>query len=367
MAALASLSLRELPAAPDDPSNAWQASESAAALGRQLFFDARFSRDQAVACASCHDPARQFQDGKPVGEGQGAGSRRSMPIVAAGYGPWLFWDGRKDSLWSQALGPLEDPDEHGGNRLGYTRLMQAHYQQSYVDVFGPLPDLSRLPQDASPLGTPAERAAWQMMSNADRDAVSRVFANMGKAIAAYERTLHHEPSRLDRYIEGAGTLTPRQMRGMRLFLGKGQCVSCHNGPLLTDQQFHNTGVPPRDASRPDAGRSHAVAKVRADEFNCLGRYSDARAEQCQELRFLEEDDQMEGAFRTPSLRGVASRAPYMHAGQFASLKAVVRHYVEAPRAALGRSELRRIHGEGRAPIRLSAAERRDLVAFLQAL
>jgi cytochrome c peroxidase len=367
LAVLASLRLSELPAAPDDPSNAWQASRAAAELGRQLFFDRRFSRNQAVACASCHDPARQFQDDKPVGEGVGVGARRSMPVVAAGFGPWLFWDGRKDSLWSQALGPLEDPLEHGGNRLRYARLMQSHYRQDYVDVFGPLPDLEHLPEDASPRGTPSEQVAWQSLDPVTRDAVSRVFANMGKAIAAYERTLHHEPSPLDRYIDGGGTLTPQQLRGLRLFIGKGQCVSCHNGPLLTDNGFHNTGVPPRDAMRPDAGRALAIAKVREDEFNCLGNFSDAKPGQCQELRFLADDEQTVGAFRTPSLRGVAARSPYMHAGQFKSLEEVVRHYVEAPRAIIGRSELRSEHREGRAPIRLSAREQQDLVAFLNAL
>jgi cytochrome c peroxidase len=205
------------------------------------------------------------------------------------------------------------------------------------------------------------------MSAADQDAVSRVFANMGKALAAYERTLHHEPSRLDRYILGTGTLTPAQKRGLRLFIGKGQCVSCHSGPLLSDQQFHNTGVPPRGAGLPDAGRALAVAKVREDEFNCVGRFSDASPGQCQELRFLAEDESLTGAFRTPGLRGVATRPPYMHAGQFGTLEQVVRHYVDAPRAILGQSELRRIPGVGRDPIRLSTAEQKDLVAFLQAL
>lgn len=384
VAVLASLRLSELPALPDDASNAVQRSTAAALLGRQLFFDKRFSGNQAVACASCHDPEHQFQDGRPVGEGVGVGSRRTMSLVAAGYGPWLFWDGRKDSLWSQALGPLEDPLEHGGNRLQYARRMQTYYRRSYVELFGSLPDLANLPDDASPNGTAAEQVAWQHMTPDLRDAVSRVFANMGKAIAAYERTLQHTPSRLDRYIEDTlhgerhdvSILTRREVRGLRLFIGKGQCVSCHNGPLFTDQQFHNTGVPPRDMSRPDEGRSLAVTKLRADEFNCLGRYSDAGPAQCQELRFLAEDKHMEGAFRTAGLRNVASRPPYMHAGQLVSLEEVVRHYVEAPTAIAGRSELSpghhgSVHSRGgvenRSPIRLSASEQQDLVAFLRIL
>lgn len=383
LAVLASLRLSELPVAAADPSNAVQASTAAAALGKKLFFDARFSRNQAVACASCHDPAKQFQDGKPVGEGLGMGSRRSMPVVGAGHSPWLFWDGRKDSLWSQALGPLEDPLEHGGNRLRYARLLRTHYREDYSALFGSLPDLDNLPTDASPAGTIEEQTAWAHMTPAQRNAVSRVFANMGKAIAAYEHTLQYEPSRLDRYIEtvlsgnerSSVTVTAQEVRGLRLFIGKGQCVSCHNGPLLTDQQFHNTGVPERSVHRIDHGRADAVAKLRSDEFNCLGPYSDARPEQCQELRFLAEDSLFEGAFRTPGLRGVATRPPYMHAGQFVSLEEVVRHYVEAPRSTVGRSELSPSRhpavGEARMkhrlPIRLSSAEQQDLVAFLRTL
>ena len=104
---------------------------------------------------------------------------------------------------------------------------------------------------------------------------------------------------------------------MCMFIGKGQCVSCHNGPLFTDQHFHNTAVPPRDPANPDRGRAAAAAKVQKDEFNCLGRFSDAASAQCQELRFMVSADRvLEGAFKTPSLRGVSSRPPYTHAGQF---------------------------------------------------
>lgn len=387
LSVLASLQLSQLPPAPKDPSNAYESSPAAIALGRQLFSDADLSRNQAVSCASCHDPNRQFQDGRAVGQGVGTGSRRSMPIVAAGYGRWLFWDGRKDSLWSQALGPLEDAVEHGGNRTRYARRIQAHYRQAYQDLYGALPDLNRLPMDASPLGTDAEKAAWQSMGEADRDNVSRIFANMGKAIAAFEKSLRHGESRLDRYLDetvngksaSRSSLDRRQVNGLRLFIGKGQCVSCHSGPLLTDQHFHNTGVPQRDANAPDRGRAAALAKVRQDEFNCLGRYSDAKPGQCEELRFMvRQDPGLEGAFKTPGLREVALRPPYMHSGQLAALEEVVKHYVTAPHATVGHSELTHTHPNApgaaassghaeRQPITLSPEEQADLVAFLRAL
>jgi cytochrome c peroxidase len=120
-----------------------------------------------------------------------------------------------------------------------------------------------------------------------------VFANLGKAIAAYERTIVHGPSRRDAYTSAtlrgdpaARLSSAAQKRGLRLFIGKGDCISCHNGALLSDQHFHNTGVAPRDPAHPDAGRAAAIAKLLADEFNCLGRFSDAGPGQCQEREFI---------------------------------------------------------------------------------
>ncbi len=383
LAVLASLSLKRLPPVPADASNAAERLPAAIEFGRRLFADARFSSNGAVSCASCHDPQKQFQDGLPVGRGVGTGSRRAMPIVGAGYSPWLFWDGRKDSLWAQALGPLEDAVEHGGNRTRYAQLIASNYRREYEAIFGTMPKLEGLPRDAGPNGDAAVQAAWASLDARRREDVSRVFANMGKAIAAYEKSLQHAPSRLDRYVDAvvtgraadAGALRPDEIRGLRLYIGKGQCVTCHNGPLFTDQQFHNTGVPPRDSARPDRGRADATAKVRRDEFNCLGPFSDAQPKQCQELRFMVDDDaSLLGAFKTPGLRGVAQRAPYMHAGQIATLEQVVSHYVVAPHAAVGHSELTHRHAGGgapkhdeRAPIELSDSEVADLVSFLGTL
>jgi cytochrome c peroxidase len=377
-AVLASMSLDKLPALPPDPSNAVADNPQAAALGQRLFGDTRLSRNGAVSCATCHAPARQFQDDLPVGKGVGTGKRRTMPIAGTAHSTWFFWDGRKDSQWSQALGPLEDAVEHGGNRVRFARVLAAHYQRAYASLFGPLPDLQGLPADAGPLGTADEKKAWQNMTEQQRDQVNRIFANLGKAIAAYERTVSYGDSRFDRYVDavlkgdrvGQQVLRPEEVDGLRLFIGKAQCSTCHNGPLFSDQAFHNTGVPPRDSARPDRGRAPATAKVQADEFNCLGKYSDASPQACQELRFMATDDPgMEGAFKTPSLRNVHLRSPYMHAGQFATLEEVVAHYVRAPAAAAGHSELAH-GGKGhveRQPIRLTEQEGKNLVAFLRTL
>jgi cytochrome c peroxidase len=367
-AVLSSLQLARLPAPSPDPSNAVERLPAAAALGKRLFFDKRLSANQQVACASCHQPERQFQDGRALAQGVGTGIRRTMPIADSGRQTWFFWDGRKDSLWSQALGPLEDPNEHGGNRLAYARLMSQHYRSEYEGLFRAMPALDGLPDNAGPNGTPAERAAWQQLSAAQQTEVSRIFANMGKAIAAYESSLLHGAARLDLYIDGMlrgdaaadGMLTSSEKRGLRLFIGKAQCVTCHSGPLLTDKYFHNTGVAPHDQQRPESGRAAAAAQVLKDQFNCLGPFSDAAPRDCRELQFMASDDpHMAGAFKTPSLRNVALRAPYMHAGQLGTLNDVVRHYAAAPRAATGENERR--------PMTLTEQEIADLAGFLSTL
>lgn len=377
-AVLSTMHLRQLPSPSPDPSNAVADVPAAAAFGKRLFSDARLSRNGAVSCATCHVPERQFQDGLAVGRGIGDGRRRTMPVAATAHSPFLFWDGRKDSQWSQALGPLEDGVEHGGNRLQLARVALAHYRREYESLFGRPPELPSWPADASPLGSEREKQAWSSLAPAQRDAINRVFANLGKAIAAYERTVAYGESRFDRYVEavlagdreGRRMLSAQEIKGLRLFLGKAQCATCHNGPLLTDQAFHNTGVPPGARRLPDPGRAAATAGVLADEFNCLGRYSDAPPEHCRELRFMAAGGpDLAGAFKTPGLRNVALRAPYMHGGQLATLDAVMAHYMRSPAAAVGHSELSAEEGghAGHLRIRLTETEAGDVVAFLGSL
>jgi cytochrome c peroxidase len=375
--ALASMRLKEAGERPTDASNAYEQRADAALFGRALFNDTRLSSNGQVACATCHASNNQFQDGTQFGKGVGTGKRRTMPVMGAAHSPFLFWDGRKDSAWSQALGPMEDAAEHGGNRARLVATVLAHYKEQYQKSFGPAPELGVLP-DASPNGTDAQRAAWSELAPDKRESINRVFANMGKAIAAYERQVSYGESRFDKYAQatvagdahGQDVFTPQEVRGLRAFLTKGQCATCHNGPLLTDHAFHNTGVPPGDAAHPDPGRAEGVKKLLKDEFNCLGRYSDAKPEQCGELQFLSTNDASQlGAFRTPSLRNVADRPPYMHAGQFATLEQVVQHYSASPKAATGHSELARPgekHAE-RQPIQLSAQDIADITAFLRTL
>ncbi|HVY51509.1 MAG TPA: cytochrome c peroxidase [Devosia sp.] len=363
-----SLSLASLPALRPDPSNRVSDDPAAAALGKALFFDTRLSANGAISCASCHKPDRQFQDDLPVGHGMAEGTRRTMPIAGSAYFPFLFWDGRKDSQWSQALGPLENPLEHGADRTMVVRLVAQAYGPQYEALFGPAPSLAGLPEHAMPGGTGPLAAAWNAMSADQQQAIDRAYSNIGKSIAAFERTIEPQPTRFDAYAAALAAgdeqraeslLTEAERNGLKLFIGKANCVSCHNGPLFTDNAFHNLGLPGTTPAS-DSGRSSAVATLKADPFNCLGPFSDAKPEACAELKFMDtKSAQLAGAFRSPSLRGVGQRAPFTHAGQFATLHAVLAHYNAAPPAPFGRSELK--------PLGLTDKELADIEAFLRTL
>ncbi|MDF1501403.1 cytochrome c peroxidase [Roseisolibacter sp. H3M3-2] len=367
---LRSLSLAALGPLPPDPSNRVADDTAAAALGHRLFFDPRLSGNGRVSCALCHVPGRVFQDGAPLSAGVGTTTRRTQPIAGTAYTPWQFWDGRADSQWAQALGPLESAVEHGTTRTQVVLAVAEHHRRAYVAAFGPLPDLDGLPERAGPVPNPTWRAEWGRIPAARQEEVTRVYVNVGKAIAAYERRIGYAPTRFDRYVEAelagrphtaASAFSADEEAGLRTFVGKGRCVTCHVGPRLTDDGFHNTGVPPSpDVPAPDSGRATGARDVLAAEFNCRSRWSDVRPEECAALRgTVAGGEALVRAFKTPSLRGVPHRAPYMHAGQLARLEDVVAHYDRAPAAPAGRSELR--------PLGLSAAERRQLVAFLRTL
>jgi cytochrome c peroxidase len=369
LASLRSLWIGSLPPLPPDPSNKYADHPQAAAFGQKLFFDTRFSSNGQVACVTCHLPDQLFQDGTPLAHGVGSTSRRTMTITGTAYSPWLFWDGRKDSQWAQALGPMESAVEHGGNRTLYAHLIAENYADEYTALFGPLPDISSLPRNAGPVDDPEAAANWEAMSPDDKEAVTRVYVNMGKSIAAYERHLLPGESRFDRYVEAVlkndyrtadEIFTPEEVAGLKLFIGRAHCTNCHNGPLFTNNDFHNTGIPAAQGLPEDLGRSKGAAQVVNDEFNCLSKYSDAQPDQCAELNFLvADDDHLIRQFKPPSLRNIAEREPYMHAGQFATLEEVLNHYNTAPAAPSGHSELE--------PLHLSQKQIEQIIAFLKTL
>lgn len=374
LAMLRSLSIDSLPPLPPDPSNAVADDPAAQHLGHKLFFDVRMSGTGAVSCATCHQPARRFTDALPKGRGIGLSGRNTRSIVGAAYSPWLYWDGRKDSLWSQALSPLEDPAEHGGNRMQYVRLISAdnEYRKAFEALFGPLPDFSdtsRFPRAAAPLDDPELRTAWMAMTPADRALVNTAFANIGKVIEAYERLILPGPSRFDAYVralsEGdarsaATLMSNEEILGLQLFIGEARCTQCHNGPLLTNNEFHNTGLLNFPGDPPDRGRIDGVRKVQKDPFNCLGSYSDDPAHNCPELVYARTGPELIGATRTPSLRNLGGTAPYGRKGQQPTLADVLENYNEAPLAIIG-------HNEAETPLKMSRRELGWLEAFLNSL
>jgi cytochrome c peroxidase len=363
---LRALWIGSLPPPPADPSNRYADDPAAASLGESFFFDARFSVNGQVSCSSCHQPELAFTDGLARGRGIGETPRSTMSVLGAAYAPFLFWDGRKDSLWAQALGPLESSVEHGGTRAQYAHVVADAYAREYEQLFGALPNLSGVPRRAGPIADREAALAWNALGSAGRDDVTRVFVNIGKAIAAYERRIDFGASRFDKYVgavttgqSGQSILTEDEIAGLRLFIGRANCTQCHNGPLFTSNEFHNTGVRPRPELAIDHGRLTGATSVLRDEFNCRSRWSDGR-ERCSELEFIVTGEHtLERAYKVPSLRNVAERAPFMHAGQFASLADVLDHYNRAPVAPTGHSELR--------PLRLNALELRQLEAFLRTL
>jgi cytochrome c peroxidase len=265
-------------------------------LGRRLFFDTRLSRDGSMSCATCHDPAKRFSDGRAVATGRNpVRLKRNTPALLnlESRAPY-FWDGRAATLEEQALMPLTDPNEMARELSSLERQLAAdpEYAALFQQAFGSL-------------------------------GVTRV--TLARALAAYERTLTSTGSRYDRYLAGdTAALSEEEVRGLRVFTGKGECTTCHDGPLLTDNGFHNIGVAGSDPGRVEAGPSPRAT------------------------------------FKTPSLRDVARTAPYFHNGSATTLEEVIEHYARGgdPRAKGARD----IH-----PLHLSTSEKRELAAFLRSL
>ena len=238
------------------------------ALGSRLFLDPILSSDRSVSCASCHDPERSFTDARPkaVGVFGQVGPRRVPKLLNRGYGRSFFWDGRIPTLEEQVLQPVINTLEMDLDLDEAVRRLAAEpsYSQAFREIFGRKPH---------------------------RD-------DLARALASYVRTVLSGDSRYDRYVAGeAGALNEVERLGLEVFRGKGNCVTCHLGPNLTDERFHNTGVAFKDGRFDDEGR-----------FDVTGRARDR------------------GAFKTPTLRNVAETAPYMHDGSLETLKEVIEDY-----------------------------------------
>ena len=334
---------------PHDHSNAVADNLDAAKFGQAIFFDPTFSRNRQVSCATCHQPERYFTDGKMQSQGLSKVSRNAPSLIGVVYNQWYYWDGRRDSLWAQALAPFEAMQEMGLTRIEVLQVIAKtpKYYEAYNKLFGTLPEWIILNKTqlnpASPIGGEVEKATWKTIPPRDKRTINTAFANIGKTIAAYERKLLPAPALFDRYVEllvnqgkdkAQKVFTPRQLAGMKLFVsGKSQCLTCHNGPLLSNQSFHNIGTGSSEENIQDMGRVLGIQAVLLDQFNCQGRYNDASRRSCEKLKYINRQEigaLMNGAFKVPSLRNLSHTAPYMHDGRFTTILEVLKHYQNPP-------------------------------------
>ena len=371
LAVMQSLTLSQL-AAPKDPSNRYSGNAAAAELGRKLFFDKDMSATATVACATCHDPKLAFTDGRARSFGTAEVARNAPTLIGVAHNRWFYWDGRRDSLWAQAITPPESPGEMDNNRVDIVRTVARKYADDYAAITGSAlwPDVEKLPTNAGPFADSEGKSAWNRMRAYDRTAVNTVYANVGKFLAAYMETLQPSSSRFDNFVATLADdgypaakelLSDDEQRGLKLFLdgSRTQCLRCHNGPLFTNYGFHNIATAVAENGLPDFGRMIGLQAALMDEFNCRGSYSDSPPDSCSEIRFVGDAHASSGAFKVPSLRNVALTAPYMHDGRFATLRNVLDFYTQTPDPNIGPHEL--------PVLELSGEEIEQLASFLATL
>jgi cytochrome c peroxidase len=230
---------------------------------------------------------------------------------------------------------MEDPNEMDGARVDIVRVItqEDDLRERYEHLFGPLPDVSdttRFPAGARP-GT----SMWDAMTAADQHCVTRAFVNLGKSIAAFERTFTVGRSPFDQFAKALreghsteGILTPQAMRGLHLFIGEAGCRNCHSGPLFTDRAFHNNGLPTNDGLFPtDAGRAGGLEFAHAAEFRLSSEWSDdPTGDAARRAGNATAGPEHWGAMRTPTLRNLPTTGPYMHDGRFKTLAQVLAFY-----------------------------------------
>lgn len=269
------------------------------ALGKQLFFDPRLSSDESVSCATCHDPKHGWSNNDSIATGVGGqkGGRSAPTIINTVYNRFHFWDGRAGSLEEQALGPIANPIEMNMKLDDVVERLNnvKGYREQFREVFG---------TDVTEEG-------------------------VGKAVAAYERTIVSGDAPYDRFEAGdKDALSESAQRGLKLFFGRAVCSACHAGHNFTDNAFHNVGVG-MDKKEPDVGREK-LSGLKGDR----------------------------GSFKTPTLREIARTAPYMHDGSLKTLEDVVAHYEQG---GVKNPWL----DEEIFPLKLTDQEKADLVQFLK--
>jgi cytochrome c peroxidase len=329
------------PLAPD-PTNRVSGKPEAIALGEKLFFEPRLSGTGSVLCATCHAPFRHFQDARSRAFGLELVDRNTPTVVDARFHRWFGWDGAQDSLWAQSIRPLLDPREMRATPSHVATAIRTLFPKEYAQAFA-----RPVPQNDEEL-----------------------LVDVGKALAAFQETLVSGRTPFDDFRDALGrgetnaSYPLAAQRGLRIFVGKGNCSVCHFGPQFTNGEFADSGVPFFVApGKVDPGRQGGIEKLKQNAFNLLGRYNDDRSRaSAVKTKHIEVQHRNFGEFRVPGLRGVARTAPYMHDGSLATLADVVKFYSELNEE--------RLHADGEKilkPLHLTPQESEDLRTFLESL
>lgn len=354
-----------------EASNAYVNSTAAATLGQMFFWDKQFSggivvtgnratstavpvpvsdftvgRARRVSCASCHDPNFGWADSSSrpndVSLGANFTSRNAPTVLNASFNTYSLWDGSTDSAWAVAR-PAIEGSPHNFHRYGVAYIIcnstdaaRGNYRTQYQAIFGSVETtascatiLGTAPASANNFGKDTYVATPAF--DAHRANVDRIFANFGKAIGAYEHLLVSKNSAFDQWAAGnENAMTASQKRGLKVFIGKGNCVRCHSGPNFSDGSFHNLGVPQVGgySGSNDQGRYTGISKLLDSTdngaFNTSTAYNDSAS--MNRVSGLAAQTSDVGKFKTPTLRSVNKTPPYFHNGTFTSLWDVVNFY-----------------------------------------
>jgi len=332
---------------PGDPSNRVSGKPDAADFGQRLFFDPRLSGSGQIACVRCHLPEHNWTDQLRRGSGMAEVDRNTPTLMNLRAQRWFGWDGAADSLWSQSLRPILDRRELAATPRHVAQLVRGDedYACRYTKTFGKPPS----PTDDE-----------------------SVFVDIGKSLAAFVETLTSGHTPFDRFRDALargealplGTYSESAMRGLRIFIGKGACESCHSGPNFTNGGFFSTGLSKSTVhGRPDPGRDAAIQRMLDSRYNLLGAYNDDRTgASAAHTRQAALEKTTSGDFKVPSLRNLVLTGPYGRDGSADTLADVVRHY-----SGIDPVRLHARDGRAEQPLNLTQREQTDLVVFLESL
>ena len=307
-------------------------------LGKLLFFDSRIGGDASVSCADCHAPKQGWGFNDPISRGYPGVIhwRNSQTVINSAYLGKLFWVGAAKSLEAQAPGAALGAVSGNGERdMVEARLaFIPEYVKRFNQVFGD---------------------DWPKVNN------------VWKAMAAFERTLIHNNTPFDKYMRGdKKALSAEQVRGLKLFQGKANCIECHNGPLLTDQKYYNLGLP-----RAEEWLDNGMAQITFRYEQYAKGVTEAMYRKIKDdagLYYRTKQKSDMGKFRTPPLRYTAYTAPFMHNGTFFDFDELVEFYNQGGGSndftdgTMAKNKTKLLK-----PLGLSDGEKADLVAFLESL